>query len=284
MTFKKTFLYSLLLCFFCTFIYSQQLDNDDLQSHINLDSNDSTSVSSVTTQLAFKDSSITSQDSIAPITKKDSLVYPPPHRNWKRLGNDSSMFLGTSIIAFAALWVMPESVTNWDKEQIKEKGILWKWRENVKAGPVWDKDNWVLNYVTHPYFGGVYYMTARSNGFTVLESFGYSTLMSTFFWEYGIEAFAEIPSTQDLIITPIIGSLIGEGFFCAKKSILKHDKKILKSKTLGLTILFLIDPFNTILDGFGYKEKVKTQMNLAPVGINQFTKNPIWGVSFTTCF
>ena len=284
MTFKKTFLYSLLLCFFCTFIYSQQLDNDDLQSHINLDSNDSTLVSSVTTQLAFKDSSITSQDSIAPITKKDSLVYPPPHRNWKRLGNDSSMFLGTSIVAFAALWVMPESVTNWDKEQIKEKGILWKWRENVKAGPVWDKDNWVLNYVTHPYFGGVYYMTARSNGFTVLESFGYSTLMSTFFWEYGIEAFAEIPSTQDLIITPIIGSLIGEGFFCAKKSILKHDKKILKSKTLGLTILFLIDPFNTILDGFGYKEKLKTQMNLAPVGINQFTKNPIWGVSFTTCF
>ena len=284
MTFKKTFLYSLLLCFFCTFIYSQQLDNDDLQSHINLDSNDSTSVNSVTTQLAFKDSSITSQDSIAPITKKDSLVYPPPHRNWKRLGNDSSMFLGTSIVAFAALWVMPESVTNWDKEQIKEKGILWKWRENVKAGPVWDKDNWVLNYVTHPYFGGVYYMTARSNGFTVLESFGYSTLMSTFFWEYGIEAFAEIPSTQDLIITPIIGSLIGEGFFCAKKSILKHDKKILKSKTLGLTILFLIDPFNTILDGFGYKEKVKTQMNLAPVGINHFTKNPIWGVSFTTCF
>ena len=284
MTFKKTFLYSLLLCFFCTFIYSQQLDNDDLQSHINLDSNNSTLVSSITTQLAFKDSSITSQDSIAPITKKDSLVYPPPHRNWKRLGNDSSMFLGTSIVAFAALWVMPESVTNWDKEQIKEKGILWKWRENVKAGPVWDKDNWVLNYVTHPYFGGVYYMTARSNGFTVLESFGYSTLMSTFFWEYGIEAFAEIPSTQDLIITPIIGSLIGEGFFCAKKSILKHDKKILKSKTLGLTILFLIDPFNTILDGFGYKEKVKTQMNLAPVGINQFTKNPIWGVSFTTCF
>ena len=194
------------------------------------------------------------------------------------------MFLGTSIVAFAALWIMPESVTNWDKEQIKEKGILWKWRENVKAGPVWDKDNWVLNWVTHPYFGGVYYMTARSNGFTVLESFGYSTIMSTFFWEYGIEAFAEIPSTQDLIITPIIGSLIGEGFFCAKKSILKHDKKILKSKTLGLTTLFFIDPFNTILDGFGYKEKLKTQMNLAPVGINQFTKNPIWGVSFTARF
>ena len=284
MTFKNTFLYSLLLCFFCTFIYSQQLDNDDLESHINLNSSDSTLVSSITTQPAFKDSAITSQDSIAPITKKDSLIYPPLHRNWKRLGNDSSMFLGTSIVAFAALWVMPESVTNWDKEQIKEKGILWKWRENVKVGPVWDKDNWVLNWVTHPYFGGVYYMTARSNGFTVLESFGYSTIMSTLFWEYGIEAFAEIPSTQDLIITPIIGSLIGEGFFCAKKSILKHDKKILKSKTLGLTTLFFIDPFNTILDGFGYKEKLKTQMNLAPVGINQFTKNPIWGVSFTACF
>jgi hypothetical protein len=214
----------------------------------------------------------------------DSLVYPPPYRDWRRLGYDSAMFLGTTVIAFGVLWAMPESVTNWDKEEIKEKGILWKWKENVKAGPVWDKDNWVLNWITHPYSGGIYYMTARSSGFTVLESFGYSAIMSTFFWEYGIEAFAEVPSIQDLVITPVFGAAVGEGFFYAKKSILRNDRKVLKSKFLGYTTLFLIDPFNTILDGFGYKEKVKTQMNLAPVGVNQFTGSSIWGVQFTARF
>jgi hypothetical protein len=127
-------------------------------------------------------------------------------------------------------------------------------------------------------------MTSRSAGFTAWESFGYSAIMSTFFWEYGIEAFAEVPSIQDLIITPVFGSLVGEGFFLAKKSILKHDKKVLKSRALGITTLFFMDPFNTILDGFGYKDRVKTQMNIAPVGVNQFTKSPVWGVQFTASF
>lgn len=246
--------------------------------------NDTTAVIPAETIVVLKDSLSTALDTLAPDQKMDSLVYPPPYRDWRRLGYDSAMFLGTTVIAFGVLWAMPESVTNWDKEEIKEKGILWKWKENVKAGPVWDKDNWVLNWITHPYSGGIYYMTARSSGFTVLESFGYSAIMSTFFWEYGIEAFAEVPSIQDLVITPVFGAAVGEGFFYAKKSILRNDRKVLKSKFLGYTTLFLIDPFNTILDGFGYKEKVKTQMNLAPVGVNQFTGSSIWGVQFTARF
>jgi hypothetical protein len=45
-----------------------------------------------------------------------------------------------------------------------------------------------------------------------------------------------------------------------------------------------MDPFNTILDGFGYKDRVKTQMNIAPVGVNQFSKTPVWGVQFSARF
>ena len=284
MSLKKIFFYCMLLILVCTFSYAQQLDSSSLESQISLNSMDSTSVSSEEIQIVLKDSLIPKLDSIAPVSVNDSLVYPPPYHDWRRLGYTSSMYVGATVIAFGVLWVMPESTTNWDKEEMKEKGILWKWKENVKAGPVMDEDNWVLNWITHPYCGGIYYMTARSSGFTVLESFGYSTIMSTFFWEYGIEAFAEIPSIQDLIITPVVGSVVGEGFFYAKKSILKHDKRVLKSRALGITTLFLMDPFNTILDGFGYKEKVKTQMNLAPVGVNQFTKAPIWGVSFSASF
>lgn len=284
MILKKAFLFISLFVVLSTSSFAQELANPILEIESTPILRDSTAVIPDETMVVLQDSLTTKLDTVALVQKKDSLVYPPPYRDWRRLGYDSAMFLGTTVIAFGVLWAMPESVTNWDKEEIREKGILWKWKENVKAGPVWDEDNWVLNWITHPYSGGIYYMTARSSGFTVLESFGYSAIMSTFFWEYGIEAFAEVPSIQDLVITPVFGAAVGEGFFYAKKSILRNDKKVLKSKFLGYTSLFLMDPFNTILDGFGYKEKVKTQMNVAPVGVNQFTGSTIWGVQFSASF
>ena len=69
-----------------------------------------------------------------------------------------------------------------------------------------------------------------------------------------------------------------------KIGILRHDRRVLKSRFLGYTSLLLIDPFNTILDGFGYKEKVKTQMNVAPVGFDQSGNKAIWGVNFNMQF
>ena len=284
MNHTKTFFYFPLLFLLCMHSFAQQLDSSTIESQMSIKGTDSTAVIPEETIVVQKDSLTPKKDPIVYLHIKDSVVYPPARRDWKRLGLTTSMYAGATVIAFGVLWVMPESVTNWDKEEMKEKGLAWKWKENVKAGPVWDEDDWVLNWITHPYSGGVYYMTSRSAGFTPLESFGYSVIMSTFFWEYGIEAFAEVPSIQDLIITPVVGSVVGEGFFLAKKSILRHDKKVLNSRFLGITTLFLIDPFNTILDGFNYKEKVKTQMNVAPVGANQFTGSTIWGVQFTARF
>jgi hypothetical protein len=127
-------------------------------------------------------------------------------------------------------------------------------------------------------------MTARSSGFNIFESFLYSAFMSTCFWEYGIEAFAEVPSKQDLIVTPVLGSVVGEGFFYAKKSIFRHDRKVLNSRILGYTCLTLIDPFNTLLDGLGYKERTKTQLGLAPVGFDKGANKAIWGVNLNMQF
>lgn len=280
----KTVLYSISLLLFQNIIFGQQgieapIKQDQLPEFITAN------------PIAYSDTQIDKAYNYDMLAMGDTVVYlypgvvyPPENRDYRRLGYDTAMYFGTTIIAFSVLWAMPESVSNWDKEEIKEKGILWKWKENVKAGPVWDEDDWVLNWITHPYSGGVYYMTARSSGFNIFESFLYSAFMSTCFWEYGIEAFAEIPSKQDLIITPVLGSVVGEGFFYAKKSILKHDRRVLKSRFLGYTSLFLIDPFNTILDGLNYKEKAKTQLNVAPIGFDQGAKKAIWGLSFNMQF
>jgi hypothetical protein len=107
--------------------------------------------------------------------------------------------------------------------------------------------------------------------------------MSTLFWEYGIEAFAEVPSTQDLILTPTLGSVFGEVFFVAKKSIIRNNKKVLSSRLLGTTSLFLLDPINTIVDGLGYRQKVKTTFTIMPINDYNSSKR-LMGFQLTAKF
>ena len=162
----------------------------------------------------------------------DSLVYNP-QRDPKRLLYNMGLYATSIVISFGVLWAMPESVTNWDKDKMLEDGLGPKWNENVLSGPVVDEDGVIINYVIHPWFGAIYYMSARGSGFKAWESFAFSAFMSTVFWEYGTEAFAEVPSWQDLVITPVGGSLIGEGFFVWKGRIIRNDKRVLNSRFLG---------------------------------------------------
>ncbi len=53
---------------------------------------------------------------------------------------------------------------------MKENGLFKKWQSNITKGPHVDGDNFFFNYVSHPYCGGVYYITARSSGFGRIES------------------------------------------------------------------------------------------------------------------
>lgn len=280
----KTIYYYFFLLLICTDAFAQQADITYLEPQVRTTVSDSTLIISDETKVVYKDTLKKKTDSIVLLQNIDFITYPPKFKDYRRLGYNSALYGGTAVVTFGAIWAMPESFTNWNKKEMKENGFFYKWKKNVKAGPVWDDDDFAINYLAHPYCGGVYYITARSSGFTIFESFSYSVIMSTFFWEYGIESFAEIPSVQDLIFTPVLGSLVGEIFFITKKRIVRHDKKVLNSRFLGITSLFIIDPFNTVLDGFGYKEKVKTQMNVSPVGFDPITYKMIWGVNFSASF
>ena len=124
-----------------------------------------------------------------------------------------------------------------------------KWKEHVKEGPVWDKDDFAINYIGHPVSGAWYYMMARDYGISPEGSFLYSVFLSTFIWEYGYEAFAEIPSWQDIFSTPIVGSIMGEGFYFLEKKIDKNEGKVFNSKTLGSISYFLLNPIGNISNG-----------------------------------
>jgi hypothetical protein len=167
-----------------------------------------------------------------------------------RLASQTGLLFGMGLVTVGILWTLPESISGWDDEDITLKGMEEQWWDNVSQGPEWDNDQWYLNYILHPYCGGVYYQIARNSGYSQLGSFVYTTLMSTFFWEYGFEAFAEVPSIQDLIVTPVGGWLYGEWAYKTEKAINANEDRVMGSKWLGNFSLFLLDPINSIGKGF----------------------------------
>lgn len=166
--------------------------------------------------------------------------------DWQYLKEQTYTILGLSIATVGLMTLLPESVTKWDSDDRDLSNLGQKWVDNVKEGPVWDRDEHFLNYIMHPYFGGVYYTTARHAGYNEFDSFLYSAFLSTFFWEYGVEAFAEVPSWQDLFITPFFGSVVGELMFEAEQKIVASGGEVWGSNSMGNVTLFFLNPVGHI--------------------------------------
>lgn len=182
-------------------------------------------------------------------TRPYSLTLNMPQ--WKRMWINTAVLAGTFVSTLFVLECLPEDATSWNRASLQKVPPLKRWYRNVFVrGPEWDHDKFIFNYVLHPYAGAVYFMSARTCGFNYWRSLLYCACISTIGWEYGIEAFMERPSIQDLFITPIVGSLIGEGFYHAKRHIVSHDYTLLGSRILGNAAVFLIDPVNEVIDLF----------------------------------
>ncbi len=196
--------------------------------------------------------------------------------NKRRLTQNTIALFGGGLTALGVLELLPENATAWNKTKLRETPFFKRWWMHVKKGAVWDRDNWVFNYVLHPYGGAAYYMSARSQGFNTWQSALYSLSISTLFWEYGIEAFMEYPSIQDLIITPVVGSIIGEQFYKIKHRIVHNDYRLLGSVLFGHVVCFVLDPVNEFMDLFrsNYRHNNKSchpidvSSMLAPKSIN----------------
>lgn len=170
--------------------------------------------------------------------------------DWKRMWHNTALLSGAFITTLVVLETLPEGSTNWSRAEMRSTPFYERWWNHVSKGPAWDHDGAVFNYLLHPYAGAVYFMSARSCGFNFYQSLLYSFVISDVFWEFGIEATMERPSVQDLIITPVIGSLIGEGFFKLKHIIAQNDYYLLGSRVFGKIVAFLIDPVNEFMDLF----------------------------------
>jgi hypothetical protein len=87
------------------------------------------------------------------------------------------------------------------------------WREKLFSDDyiVFDDDRFRTGGLGHPFAGALYYQIARGNGFGVAGSFAWTFASSTV-WQY-VGEWNTKPSTNDLLITPAAGWLIGEATF-----------------------------------------------------------------------
>jgi hypothetical protein len=165
-------------------------------------------------------------------------ILPPENPDWKGIGRDTAYFLTYQALIVGLLYVAPESVSGWSKEDKEDL----KWGENV-ANPHRDGDENYINYLLHPYWGATYYIRGRERGLDRGQSFLFSTALSTLY-EFGLEAFFEQPSYQDLWATPILGSLLGEFVFTPIREHIRAKPGQLD--WTDKTILFLTDPLGVL--------------------------------------
>ena len=114
-------------------------------------------------------------------------------------------------------------------------------KHNVTHGYwAWDPDDIDANALRHPVHGALYYLVARANGMSAIESSLY-TLGGSWMWEIFCEA--EEPSINDMVYTTIGGITIGETVWRSGKCIIdmvkkKHQGKPSVPFTTSLTLGF----------------------------------------------
>lgn len=173
--------------------------------------------------------------------------------DWRRLWINTGVLGGAFVGTLFVLEMLPEDATSWNRAALQRDPLFKRWKKHViQQGPEWDHDKFVFNYMLHPYAGAVYFMGARSNGFNFYQSLLYTTLVSTVGWEFGIEAFMERPSYQDIMITPLVGAFVGEGFYRIKRHLVENDYRLLGSPVLGNIVAFLVDPINEVVGLFDH--------------------------------
>ena len=183
--------------------------------------------------------------------------------DWKGLRRDTLYFLGYQAVVVGVLYALPDEETRFDKGNA---GFS-KWRENV-TNPVWDEDKFYLNYILHPYWGATYYIRGRERGLSRWQSLGYSALLSTLY-EFGAEAFFEPVSYQDLIVTPLVGSLLGEYVFAPLRESIRSRPG--GPSSLGKVMLVLTDPMGAVNELTDRLFGVETQVLLTPMTVSRLS-------------
>jgi hypothetical protein len=168
---------------------------------------------------------------------------------WKKTGRGELLVGGAEFVGLVLLLALPQDVSGWHKEWDEEAIVHLK--RAWTSAPVMDEDKWVFNYIGHPVAGALYYNALRSQNATWAQSMLFAAGQS-FVWEYIIEAVAEQPSIQDLIVTPLLGTVLGEPIHRATLAIRRNGYSFLEK-----VVVFVINPMFVLNNGYRTPDKMK---------------------------
>ncbi|HSM29367.1 MAG TPA: DUF3943 domain-containing protein [Woeseiaceae bacterium] len=191
----------------------------------------------------------------------DMSAEPAVPRDGAGLWRDTKYFLGYQFGAIAILYAMPEGVSGWSSEQKEGYSVSVWWEKTTH--PENDSDDFYINYLLHPYWGGAYFVRARERGYNNWQSFGYAALLSSFY-EFGAEALFEEPSKQDIWVTPVIGSVVGLYFMHLRDNVRARDAERGFRSTGDKWIWVLTDPLGSLNQQFDKWFGWDTQVEVRP--------------------
>ena len=166
--------------------------------------------------------------------------------------------------------------------------ISWKtMAENFKTGFVWDEDGFLINQLSHPYHGALFFNAARSNGHGFWASIPFA-LFGSLMWEYLMEN--EAPSYNDIVNTPITGSIVGEILWRMSDLIIDQSANGFErvAREFSSTLLNPLRGFNRMINGemwthgtstVGQSTDVDLDLSVGALNVffdNNFEKNMIF--------
>jgi Domain of unknown function (DUF3943) len=156
-----------------------------------------------------------------------------------RTGLETAALMALPTLAY---WTHPAAQTHdWD---LKFDWSSWERKLDLKAVR-FDGNRFETNVLMHPIAGTAYYQAARDNGFGVFQSY-LSSFLASFFWEYMVE-FRELPSLNDIIVTPAAGVAVGEPSYRLSRALASGSPSV--ASRIGSWILSPIAGVNDLLMG-----------------------------------
>jgi hypothetical protein len=169
--------------------------------------------------------------------EEDAIAGGAPH--YRR-----AMFWTLALLSGGTLWYWrnPKGQTDdWDLS------FDWhSWRRKLDLQAVrFDTNLFTTNAISHPISGSTYFHAARENGLSFFQSYLAAFAASTF-WEYFVE-FHELPSLNDMIMTPAGGMVLGESEYRLGRFFSSGPPTL--ANRAGAWIFTPISSLNNLLDG-----------------------------------
>jgi len=176
------------------------------------------------------------------LDQPEGIWFKHPDNTGKRFLYSQCILWPSSLASHVAVYIKEDV----DWSQIVKLSM---YKRTFTLPPVWDEDHWSWNYEVHPIMGSFSYLSYRNHGGHWAEAVA-GTALNSVIYEYLIAGGTQQPSWNDMIATPLLGSLLGEGIYQAKKLMIRDRylswwEKILISVT---------DPFEVLYYGFDYRK------------------------------